>query len=322
MHGAAGVLLIVRLVDRARLVEMLDCAAELGLFVLLEAFDADDLAVATGIAAQRGNDRGDVLMGLNCRDLETLAIDFERFERLRAELPAGWPAVAESGVIEPADAARVAALGYRYALVGTSLMQRADPESAVAELLAAGRAACDSGAQARRYLGMNAPLWIKICGMTDATGIAAAAAAGADALGFVFYAPSPRNLSIAQAVELQAVVPAGVKRVAVFLHPAAELVADVLAHVRPDLLQLDLDDIAALELPESVGVCRSCAAARYRPRCRIESFSKAPAAVTASAPTGPRRTRSVRATRWYSPAVSTRTLSGSRSRRPGRSAWT
>jgi len=100
---------------------------------------------------------------------------------------------------------------------------------------------------------VNAPLWIKICGMTDATGITAAAAAGADALGFVFYAPSPRNLSIAQAVELQAVVPAGVKRVAVFLHPAAELVADVLAHVRPDLLQLDLDDIAALELPESVG---------------------------------------------------------------------
>ncbi len=146
VHGAAGVLLIVRLVDRTRLVEMLDCAAELDLFVLLEAFDADDLAVATGIATQRGKDRGDVLMGLNCRDLATLAIDFERFERLRAGLPAGWPPVAESGVIEPADAARVAALGYRYALVGTSLMRRADPESAVAELLAAGRAACGSGA--------------------------------------------------------------------------------------------------------------------------------------------------------------------------------
>jgi indole-3-glycerol phosphate synthase len=148
VHGAAGVLLIVRLVDRARLIEMLDCAAELELFVLLEAFDAGDLAVATGIAAGRGSDRGDVLIGLNCRDLETLAIDFERFARLRAELPARWPAVAESGVVEPADAARVAGLGYRYALVGTSLMQRPDPESAVAELLAAGRAACGSGVRA------------------------------------------------------------------------------------------------------------------------------------------------------------------------------
>jgi indole-3-glycerol phosphate synthase len=44
-------------------------------------------------------------------------------------------------VQSPADAAAVAALGYRLALVGTSLMRRADPENAVAELLAAGRAA-------------------------------------------------------------------------------------------------------------------------------------------------------------------------------------
>jgi len=99
---------------------------------------------------------------------------------------------------------------------------------------------------------MNARLWVKICGMTDTAGIAAAAAAGADAVGFVFYAPSPRNLSVAQAVELQAAVPAGVRRVAVFLHPAATLVADVLARVRPDCLQLDLDDIVALDLPQTV----------------------------------------------------------------------
>jgi phosphoribosylanthranilate isomerase len=99
---------------------------------------------------------------------------------------------------------------------------------------------------------MSTRLWVKICGMTDAAGIAAAAAAGADAVGFVFYPPSPRNLSLAQAVELQAAVPAGVRRVAVFLHPAATLVADVLARVRPDCLQLDLDDIVALDLPQTV----------------------------------------------------------------------
>jgi indole-3-glycerol phosphate synthase len=140
VHGAAGVLLIVRLVERPCLVEMLECAAELGLFVLLEAFDAEDLAIASEIAA--GPSRaGTVLMGLNCRDLETLALDFERFGTLRGRLPPAWPAVAESGVIEPADAERVARLGYRYALVGTSLMQRGDPEAAVVALLAAGRRA-------------------------------------------------------------------------------------------------------------------------------------------------------------------------------------
>ena len=82
-----------------------------------------------------------VLMGLNCRNLETLEIDFERFARLRGRMPLDWPCVAESGVQTPADAARVAALGYRLALVGTGLMRRADPARALGELLEAGRKA-------------------------------------------------------------------------------------------------------------------------------------------------------------------------------------
>ncbi|HXW10519.1 MAG TPA: indole-3-glycerol phosphate synthase TrpC [Steroidobacteraceae bacterium] len=140
-HGAGGVLLIVRMVERARLVAMLDEAAAQGLFVLLEAFDADDLRVAGELARERAGREEQVLMGLNCRDLETLEIDFGRFERLRERMPAAWPAVAESGVVTPEDAARVAALGYRLALVGTSLMRQADPAEAVSTLLQAGREA-------------------------------------------------------------------------------------------------------------------------------------------------------------------------------------
>jgi indole-3-glycerol phosphate synthase len=140
-HGASGVLLIVRMLGRERLVEMLDTAAEQGLFVLLEAFDADDLAVAREIAAGRTGREEQVLMGLNCRDLQTLQIDFGRFAVLHDQLPPQWPGVAESGVATPADAARVAALGYRMALVGTSLMQRTDPGEALRELLQAGREA-------------------------------------------------------------------------------------------------------------------------------------------------------------------------------------
>lgn len=140
-YGASGVLLIVRMVPRERLVEMLDCAADLGLFVLLEAFDADDLQVAEAIARERAGRDEQVLMGLNCRDLETLAIDPARFATLRGRMPPDWPAVAESGVQTPADAARVAALGYRLALVGTSLMRRPDAADAVRELLEAGRRA-------------------------------------------------------------------------------------------------------------------------------------------------------------------------------------
>jgi indole-3-glycerol phosphate synthase len=120
---------------------MLDFAAQHGLFVLLEAFDADDLQVAESIAREREGRAEQVLMGLNCRDLETLAIDTGRFDALRGRMPFAWPAVAESGVQTPVDAARVARLGYRLALVGTSLMRRHDAARAVRELLEAGRAA-------------------------------------------------------------------------------------------------------------------------------------------------------------------------------------
>lgn len=140
-NGASGVLLIVAMLSREELDAMLDAAAELELFVLLEAFDASDLAVAREVAATRAGRSGQILMGLNCRNLETLAIDFERFAQLRSELPEGWPAVAESGVETPQQAALVAKLGYRCALVGTSLMRRADPRKAVSELIAAGRRA-------------------------------------------------------------------------------------------------------------------------------------------------------------------------------------
>jgi indole-3-glycerol phosphate synthase len=140
-RGASGVLLILRMVERERLLAMLDCAAEQGLFVLLEAFDAADLEAAGTIAAERRGRQEQVLMGLNCRNLETLAIDPRRFGALREQLPDGWPRVAESGVEKPRDAAAVAALGYRLALVGTSLMKRKDAERATAELLEAGRRA-------------------------------------------------------------------------------------------------------------------------------------------------------------------------------------
>jgi indole-3-glycerol phosphate synthase len=140
-YGASGVLLIVRMVPHDRLIAMLDCAAEHGLFVLLEAFSAGDLKVAEQIAREREGRDEQVLMGLNCRDLETLDIEFDRFAQLRSHMPFDWPCVAESGLQTPEDVARVARLGYRLALVGTSLMQRADAADAVREFVEAGRKA-------------------------------------------------------------------------------------------------------------------------------------------------------------------------------------
>jgi indole-3-glycerol phosphate synthase len=140
-RGASGALLILKLIERPVLTEMLDCAAELGLFVLLEAFDAADLDTAAELAVERRGHDEQVLMGLNCRNLDTLAIDPRRFGLLRDRLPGEWPAVAESGVESPRDAAAVAALGYRLALIGTSLMKQKDTERATAGLIEAGRRA-------------------------------------------------------------------------------------------------------------------------------------------------------------------------------------
>ncbi len=136
--GAGGVLLILRMLTRERLAAMLETAEEQGLFVLLEAFDERDLDVAGELLAATPRPAG-VMVGINCRDLTSLAVVPERFAELAARLPPDVPAVAESGVATPADAQKVRALGYRLALVGTALMARGDAGGLVAEMLAAAR---------------------------------------------------------------------------------------------------------------------------------------------------------------------------------------
>lgn len=96
---------------------------------------------------------------------------------------------------------------------------------------------------------MSGRLWIKVCGLRSVEAIDAAAAAGANAVGFVFHSPSPRHLEPARARELAASVPAGVERVAVFLHPTQALLDAAIEAVRPDWVQTDADDLQDLTLP-------------------------------------------------------------------------
>jgi indole-3-glycerol phosphate synthase len=139
--GAGGLLLIVRMLSRAQIVELLDASAANGLFVLLEAFDEADLDAAAELAALGAPARGtvqageDVLIGVNCRDLQTLEVVAARFAALAPYLPAGLPVVAESGVAGAVDALAMKRLGYRLALIGTALMAHRDPESLLEEIL-------------------------------------------------------------------------------------------------------------------------------------------------------------------------------------------
>lgn len=96
-------------------------------------------------------------------------------------------------------------------------------------------------------------LWIKICGLTTDEGIAAAVAAGADAVGFVF-APSKRQITPQRAAELARNVPSHVTRVAVMQHPAQSLLDEVWTIFRPDALQTDAEDLESLIVPAGLAV--------------------------------------------------------------------
>ena len=78
---------------------------------------------------------------------------------------------------------------------------------------------------------------IKICGMTRVEDVRAAASAGADAIGLVFYPPSPRCLSLDWARQLASEAPPFVSTVALFVNPPAPQVYEVLERVRPSMLQ-------------------------------------------------------------------------------------
>jgi indole-3-glycerol phosphate synthase len=142
--GAGGVLVIMAMLTDAQAGDLLSCAAEQGLFVLLEAFDERDLERICALPRPAAD--APWLAGVNCRDLKTLEVVFDRFAVLAPRLPADLPAVAESGMSGRADITRVAELGYRLALVGGALMQAAQPEQAAQDWLRHGREA----ARARR----------------------------------------------------------------------------------------------------------------------------------------------------------------------------
>ncbi len=100
---------------------------------------------------------------------------------------------------------------------------------------------------------MNTRTRIKICGLTRIEDVQAAVAAGADALGFVFYPKSPRYIAPAAAVQLIGAIPPFVTSVGLFVNATSEQVAAVVAQVPVSLLQFHGD-----ETPEQ------CSAAAHR----------------------------------------------------------
>jgi indole-3-glycerol phosphate synthase len=121
--GASAALLIVRALGPSQLPVMMQAAKAMALEVLVEVRDEWELDLALT--------RGATVIGINNRNLETLAIDATTSERMLRLVPDEVIAIAESGVADRGDVQRVAAAGADGVLVGSSVSGAANPEAAV-----------------------------------------------------------------------------------------------------------------------------------------------------------------------------------------------
>jgi indole-3-glycerol phosphate synthase len=164
--GADAVLVVLRDLDDARAKALLGHSAALGLDVLVEAHDEDELGRAVALGAE--------IVGVNARDLSTFEIDRRRQLELVARLrDHDCVVVAESGVWARAQGAAAELAGADAILVGSALMRARDPATKLRELL-------------------SRPL-VKVCGLTRQEDVDVAIDAGADLLGFILVEGSPRR---------------------------------------------------------------------------------------------------------------------------------
>jgi indole-3-glycerol phosphate synthase len=124
--GADAVLLIVAALAQADLVRLQARTWELGLATLVEVHDEEELARAVGSGAR--------VVGVNNRNLRTLAVDVEGSYRLAGKIPRDVVGVSESGLKSREELERLAAAGYRAFLIGERFMTDADPVGALRSL--------------------------------------------------------------------------------------------------------------------------------------------------------------------------------------------
>ncbi|MFA4905900.1 MAG: indole-3-glycerol phosphate synthase TrpC [Candidatus Margulisiibacteriota bacterium] len=128
LAGADAVLLIVRILDDARLKTLLAKARELKLAALLECHSEAEVERALAVKAE--------VIGINNRDLDTLKIDFD----LSLKLPQKFPElkkgtlVSESGIGSASQIGELKSAGYSAALVGEALLKAPDPNKKIREL--------------------------------------------------------------------------------------------------------------------------------------------------------------------------------------------
>ena len=125
-HGADAVLVILSCTDDTLALELTETATDLGMDVLIETHDADEIERALALPS--------LLIGINNRDLKIMKTDLATSERLSPLIPSEKDYVSESGISMPEDIIRLRDTGARRFLIGESLMKREDREAHVRAL--------------------------------------------------------------------------------------------------------------------------------------------------------------------------------------------
>ena len=134
INGARGVLLIAAMLGDEILSQMIERAMKHNMFVLIEAFDEEDMQRTQTIMSKSNVFRKNILLGINCRDLRTLNVRFSRFEELSRFIPKDVICIAESGITKASEIKTLSKIGYSGALIGTALMKSGNPQQLLAEM--------------------------------------------------------------------------------------------------------------------------------------------------------------------------------------------
>lgn len=127
MLGANCILLIVAMLDDAKLQELENCAIDAGLSVLIEVHDEEELQRASKLKSK--------LIGINNRNLKTLKVDIETSLKLASQLPSNYVLVSESGIKDKADILLLEQAGFSCFLIGEHFMRQEDIGFAVKDIL-------------------------------------------------------------------------------------------------------------------------------------------------------------------------------------------
>jgi len=121
--GASAVLLICSILDKDTLTEYLEIAHSIGLSVLVETHDEEEVEMALAVGAR--------IIGVNNRNLKTFEVDITLSERLKKLVPPDVIFVSESGLSTAADIEKLREIGADAALVGESIMRSDDKKAAI-----------------------------------------------------------------------------------------------------------------------------------------------------------------------------------------------